>query len=107
MWKEDGCFEGISQADGPRVKQKSSKILCCALKVTIFLELEFNFWQFSFFRRVELEEFLALEAHRGRDDVGRKDFDLGVEVADVGVVKAPGSLNLIFSVGQFILQLQE
>src|SRR6185312_5575320 len=57
---------------------------------------------------VNLEEFLILfETEHTGEDVGREGLALGIEIADYAVIETARSLDLVFGVGQFILQFLE
>src|SRR5688572_22290784 len=55
----------------------------------------------------DLEELVLLEAEPFRDQVVGEHLDLGVEVADVGVVEAARGLDLVFRVLEVVLELEE
>ena len=55
----------------------------------------------------DLEELLLLEPERVRDHVRRERLDPAVVVLHVRVVEAPGGLDPVLRVGQFLLERQE
>ena len=68
------------------------------------LELDLYISAFTFSCR---EEIIFVEVHHASNNVCWESLNLGVEITDIAVVEAARCLDLVFSVRDFILELQE
>ena len=69
--------------------------------------LEFHFWRGALCFITNFEKFALDETEHTADEIGWENLEFGVEVADIAVVEAAGSLDLVFRVGEFVLEFQE
>ena len=69
--------------------------------------LEIHLHVLALFRAFHFKIIPVFEPEHIADNVRREDLQLDIEIPDIGIVEAAGSLDLILSIRQLALQLQE
>ena len=84
---------------------REAKIAASGFVSQFFLKFDRDRFPGFFVRH--LEKILRLETERVGHEIGRENFQLGVEIADIAVVEAAGGHDLVFRIREFALEFQE
>src|SRR5579875_2338936 len=104
------AFAGAASAKETEASRR--KAIAARRRLSISAELlrctglKTDFGNFAFRRRLDFEKFAGFEIEHAGDDVGRKLHNLGIEIADDGVVVAARVLDAVFELVQRGAQLR-
>src|SRR5258708_4536550 len=87
-------------ADSNRIATQRTRVIPCAAPASCRWRAEADFGRFAFRRGRNFEELALLESEHVGEDIRRELLNLGVQVADHGVVIAPRILYGVFDLGQ-------
>src|SRR6202030_2474213 len=91
-------------AKNPRIATQRSRVIPCAAPASCRWRAEADFGRFAFRRGRNFEELALLKSEHIGEDIRRELLNLGVQVADHGVVIAPRVLYRIFDLSERSLQ---